>query len=312
MKRNSFEYKNYVELDTINNSIRTDAKGFVAHCESEYYLKVIAASEFIARNVEENGIILLAGPSSSGKTTSSNIISDRLGSLGIKTTTVSMDDYFKTIDPNSKNIDFEAPERLDIDLLKHDLQVLSAGGEVRLPYYDFTTSTQSMSDTVLSRKKGEVIIFEGLHALSDLFDDVGKAVRIYVSPRMRVTVGGEIFMTPEQLRFMRRCSRDIRFRGKDFAGTLGLWSNVIRGEKRYVLPSKVNADIVIDTALAYEPGLLASAMGDMLSFLPEEELEKVELGGIAEKIKNFEKLEFSIISPSSLMREFIGNDGLSI
>ena len=312
MKRNSFEYKNYVELDTINNSIRTDPKGFVAHCESEYYLKVIDAADFIARNVEENGIVLLAGPSSSGKTTSSNIISNRLDTLGVRTTTVSMDDYFTTVDPNDKDIDYEAPDRLDIELLKHDLQVLSAGGEVRLPHYDFTTSTQSISDTVLSRKKGEVIIFEGLHALSALFDDVGKAVRIYVSPRMRVTVENEIFMTAEQLRFMRRCARDSRFRGQDFAGTLRLWRNVIRGEKKYVLPSKENADIVIDTSMAYEPGLLAAAMGDTLSSLPEEELRKVALGGIAEKIKSFEKLDFSLISSSSLMREFIGSDGLSI
>ena len=311
MKRNNFKYRNYIEMDTINASLRADASGFVSHCESQYYLSVSQTAQYIADTIDTAGIVLLAGPSSSGKTTTSHILTETLSGFGIPCRTVSMDDYFVTLDQTDREIDYEAPERLDIDMLKNDLLVLASGGQIRLPHFDFTTGIQTMTDDIVSRPAGSVVIFEGLHALSELFDEVGQAVRIYVSQRMRVTRGGEVFTTPEQLRFMRRCSRDVRFRGRDFAGTLSLWPNVIRGEKRYVLPSKENADIQIDTSMAYEPGLLFRATGAQLYDLDREEMEKAGLGDLAEKAQEFQKVAFDLIPGNSLMREFIGSEGLA-
>ncbi len=311
MKRNNINYRNYRELEWINTKLREDAQGFVKVCEQEYFAKLDAAAQEIAENVNRAGVILLAGPSSSGKTTSAYRLCARLAALGIRTQTVSMDDYFMTIDRHNPELDFEAPERLDIALLRQHMQILSACGEVQLPQYDFHTGIQSLSGRRICREKGSAVIFEGLHALSDLFDDTGPAIRIYISPRMRVTKDGELFLTPEALRFLRRSVRDVRFRSADFARTLSLWPNVIRGERRYVLPSKANADILIDTSMAYEPGMLSVAAGDALSGLDPQALAAVGLADIAEKLRAVEKLDLAWIPSDSMMREFIGNEGLS-
>ncbi len=311
MKRNSIQYRNYRELDWINGNLRNDARGFIDSCEQEYYAKLDIAARKIAENINQTGIILLAGPSSSGKTTSAYRLCARLAALGIQTRTISMDDYFMTLDRHDPKIDFEAPERLDIGLLRQHMQILASGGEIQLPHYDFHTGIQSLSEKRVRCEKGAAVIFEGLHALSDLFDDAGPAIRIYISPRMRVTRDGEVFLTPEALRFLRRSVRDVRFRSADFARTLSLWPNVIRGERRYVLPSKVNADILIDTSMPYEPGILAAAAGHALAELDPQALAAVGLAGIAQKAQAFEKLNPAWVPADSLMREFIGNEGLS-
>ena len=303
-------YRNYVDIDSINRRLRTDPKGFVEACESAYFAKLDAAADFIAARADTVGVLLLAGPSSSGKTTSSHRLSTRLAKLGIRTQTVSMDDYFMTIDQSDPTIDYEAPERLDIELLRQHIHILAEGGEVRLPHFDFQTGLAGMSDQVISREKGTVVIFEGLHALSELFNTAGKAVRIYVSPCMRVTQDNRVYLTAEALRFMRRCARDIRFRGASFERTLRLWPNVIRGERRFVIPSKTNADIVIDTSLAYEPGLIAPAVAEGLHTLDAKALADIGLEGIAERAEEFACLDSSLIPEDSLMREFIGNEGL--
>lgn len=311
MKRNNIDYRNYRELTWINQNLRENAKEFVEACEQEYYAKLDAAAQKIAENIHRAGIILLAGPSSSGKTTSAHRLCARLAALGIRTQTVSMDDYFMTIDRHDPEIDFEAPERLDIALLRQHIQILAAGGEVQLPHYDFHTGIQSLSGQRICREEGCAVIFEGIHALSDLFDGAGSAMRIYISPRMRVTKDGEVFLTPEALRFLRRSVRDVRFRSADFARTLSLWPNVIRGERRYVVPSKANADILIDTSMAYEPGMLAAAVGGALSKLDSQALAEVGLAEIEEKLRAVEKLDPALIPEGSMMREFIGNEGLS-
>jgi len=305
-------YINHMPIDLINDRIRREPEAFVHECEQAYFSKVDHAAETIARSVDSTGIVLLAGPSSSGKTTTAHRITQRLRDYGIHTETVSMDDYFLSLDRNDDSIDFEVPERLDIELLNQHIAILAEGGEVRLPQYDFHTGLQSLSDRVVRRERDTVVIFEGLHALNDLFDHEGKEIRIYISPRMRVMRDDEVFLPPEALRFMRRSVRDIRFRNADFARTLSLWPNVIRGERRYVIPSKVNADIVIDTSMAYEPGLLALAVGTQLDQLDTDALRKVDLDGIAEKVRAFEKLPFSLIPEDSLMREFIGKEGLKL
>ena len=310
MKRNNIQYRNYRELDWINTNLQKNPQDFVDVCEQEYFAKLDAAAEKIAESIEQAGIILLAGPSSSGKTTSAYRLSTKLAQLGIETQTISMDDYFMTMDRYDPSIDFEAPERLDIAMLRQHMQILASEGEVVLPQYDFHTGIQSLSQRRVSRKKGTAVIFEGLHALSDLFDGAGPAVRIYISPRMRVTKRGEIFLTPEALRFLRRSIRDVRFRSASFSRTLSLWPNVIRGERRYVLPSKANADILIDTSMAYEPGMLAAAVGNSLAELDAQKLAAVGLGDLEEKLRSVEKLDLSRIPKDSVMREFIGNEGL--
>lgn len=307
MIRNHFEYRNYIDIDKINRAVY-DAKEFINRCENDYFTKINDTVDYICQRASECAFILLAGPSSSGKTTTANLISRHLTERGIRSETVSMDDYYKTVCRDSKSIDLESPERLDIDMLKQDFRALAAGAEVRLPVFDFKTGIQSMSDKIIKSGKDSIVIFEGIHALSDLFDEAENAIRIYVSPRMRIIKDDEIFLTPEELRFIRRCTRDIRFRGADFERTLSLWPNVIRGERRFVLPSKQNADIQIDTSFGYEPCLFAGLSKKQISLLPENDLADCGLQGIAEKMDAFKIIEPKLVPAGSLMREFIGNE----
>ena len=302
------EYRNYRDIDGINRRVRADVRGFIAECEAEYIAKLDAAANRIAE--KRVGVLLLAGPSSAGKTTSANRLGMRLARLGIAMETVSMDDYFKTIDRTETDVDYEAPERLDIELLCEHIRILAKGGTVELPKYDFITQRSGMSGRTLSRRKDTVVVFEGIHALSPLFDPEGEEIRIYVSPRMRVTQDNRVYLTAEALRFMRRCARDIRFRGASFSHTLELWPNVIRGERAYVIPSKANADIIVDTSLAYEPGLMAAAVGEGLHALDREALAQVGLDTLPDRADEFEPVDFSLVPADSLMREFIGYEGL--
>jgi uridine kinase len=210
------------------------------------------------------------------------------------------------MDIYDSNIDFEAPERMDIELLRSHIAMLDAGAEICVPSYDFTTGIQSMNGGTVQLGGGSVAIFEGIHALSDLFCSVGDPTGIYISARMRVTRGGEVFMPPEWLRFVRRSVRDAQFRGSDFARTLELWKNVRRGETRYILPSKGNAHITIDTSLAYEPCLFAPLAVSGLRVLPRETLRERGLDGIAERLARFTAIERGVVPGDSLMKEFIG------
>lgn len=310
MRHFHFEYRNYLEQSHIIHMVSADPTAFVANCEASYQARISEAADTVISRMDTSRVVMLAGPSSSGKTTSAHRLSDLLKQRGIHAETISMDDYFMTIDRSDTSIDYEAPERMDISLLQQHIAMLDAGAEICIPHYDFTTGIQSLSTRTLQLRKGEVAIFEGIHALSDLFCTVGDPTGVYVSARMRVTKGGEVFMPPEWLRFTRRCVRDELFRDADFRRTLGLWGNVRRGELRYILPNKENAHVQIDTSLAYEPCLFAPFAAEELARLPKEELEEQELSGIAEKLSSFIGLDPALIPADSLMREFIGDAGL--
>ncbi len=312
MRHFHFEYRNYLELSHINHLASADPAEFVRNCEASYRQRVEEAADLVVSRMGISRVVMLAGPSSSGKTTTAHRLTDALKKRGIHAETISMDDYFLTIDRTDTSIDYEAPERMDIALLRDHIALLDAGAEIHIPYFDFTTGIQSESSRSLRLGNGDVAIFEGIHALSDLFCTVGDPTGIYISARMRVTNKENIYMPPEWLRFVRRCVRDELFRDSSFLRTLGLWKNVRRGEVRYILPSKENAHVQIDTSLAYEPCLFAPFAVGELESLPEEELDDRELSGIAQALSSFVPIDPSLVPEDSLMREFIGEAGTAI
>lgn len=310
MRHFHIEYRNYLELSRINQLAVQDPEGFVRHCEDSYRSRIAEAADTVVSRIGISRVVMLAGPSSSGKTTTAHRLTDELKKRGVHAETISMDDYFLTVDRTDSSIDYEAPERMDIELLRTHIAMLDAGAQIEVPQFDFTTGIQSHSFRTLALGNGDVAIFEGIHALSDLFCSVGDPTGIYISARMRVTKDGAVFMPPEWLRFVRRSVRDELFRDSSFSRTLGLWKNVRRGEKRYILPSKENAHVQIDTSLAYEPCLFAQFAVNELAALPTEELRDRELAGIAEALSAFTSISPALVPEDSLMREFIGDAGL--
>ena len=300
-------------LTRLNEAVRSDPGAFARECDAAFAKKVENAASRIAEHRRESRVILLSGPSGSGKTTTALKIEERLRSMGIETHTISMDDYFKTMDPETAprnrygEIDFESPFFLDVDLLNRHFAMLDRGETIHVPKYEF--ARQMRSDIMchpLRLGPDDLAIFEGIHALNDII--VGKnphAFRLYIAARSNlVDDDGNIVFQHAWLRLCRRIVRDYQFRGCDAGFTLKLWDNVCRGEKLYISPYKENAHIMFDSSLAFEFAVLKPVVVPLLEAIPAGKYAVVD-----DMLRGFEKIEAmdeKYVAPDSLAREFLG------
>ena len=300
-------------LTRLNEAVRSDPGAFARECDAAFAKKVENAAGRIAEHRRESRVILLSGPSGSGKTTTALKIEERLRNMGIETHTISMDDYFKTMDPETAprnrygEIDFESPFFLDVDLLNRHFAMLDRGETIHVPKYEF--ARQMRSDIMchpLRLGPDDLAIFEGIHALNDII--VGKnphAFRLYIAARSNlVDDDGNIVFQHAWLRLCRRLVRDYQFRGCDAGFTLKLWDNVCRGEKLYISPYKENAHIMFDSSLAFEFAVLKPVVVPLLEAIPAGKYAVVDdmLRGFA----RIEAMDEKFVAPDSLAREFLG------
>ena len=300
-------------LTQINEAIRSDPGAFAAECDAAFAKKVENAAKKIADHRRESHVILLSGPSGSGKTTTALKIEEQLEKMGIETHTVSMDNYFNTVDPETapRNregaIDFESPFCLDVDLLNRHFAMLDRGETIHVPKYEFA---RQMRSDILSQPMhlgaDELAIFEGIHALNDII--VGKnphAFKLYIAARSNlVDDDGKIVFQHPWLRLCRRIVRDYKLRGSDAGFTLKMWANVRRGEKLYISPYKENAHIMFDSSLAFEFAVLKPFVVPLLEAVPAGKYDVVD-----DMLRGFERIEAldeKYVAPESLAREFIG------
>ncbi|MEG1746828.1 MAG: adenylyl-sulfate kinase [Oscillospiraceae bacterium] len=306
------------QLTEINDAIRRDPKGFVAECEENYEKRIAAGAERILQNLSRSPIVLLSGPSGSGKTTTALKLEQELERRGVNTHTVSMDNYFKTLDRETVSrtpegdIDYESPERLDMALLDQTFTALSKGEQIFIPKFDFLNQKLLQNhDRPLQLKKNEIAIFEGIHALNDA--TAGRhpeATTLYISARSNVNEGEEWRFKGTWMRLTRRVIRDNRYRKKDFAETLSLLYNVRRGEKKYISPFKGRAEIIIDSSLRYEVSLFknyAPEFAEAAKRVSPENPRYAELQDWAAAFRYFEPVDAALVPGNSLMREFIGD-----
>ena len=300
-------------LTRLNEAVRSDPGAFARECDAAFAKKVENAASRIAEHRRESRVILLSGPSGSGKTTTALKIEERLRNMGIETHTISMDDYFKTMDPETAprnrygEIDFESPFFLDVDLLNRHFAMLDRGETIHVPKYEF--ARQMRSDIMchpLRLGPDDLAIFEGIHALNDII--VGKnphAFRLYIAARSNlVDDDGNIVFQHAWLRLCRRLVRDYQFRGCDAGFTLKLWDNVCRGEKLYISPYKENAHVMFDSSLAFEFAVLKPMVVPLLEAIPAGKYAVVD-----DMLRGFEKIEAmdeKYVAPDSLAREFLG------
>ena len=300
-------------LTQINEAIRSDPQAFVEECDAAFAKKVENAAKKIADHRTESHVILLSGPSGSGKTTTALKIEEQLEKMGIETHTVSMDNYFNTIDPETapRNregaIDYESPFCLDIDLLNRHFAMLDRGETIHVPKYEFARQMRSdIMSHPMRLGPDELAIFEGIHALNDII--VGKnphAFKLYIAARSNlVDDEGKVVFQHAWLRLCRRIVRDYKFRGSDASFTLKMWANVRRGEKLYISPYKENADLMFDSSLAFEFSVLKPFVVPLLEAIPAGKYDVVD-----DMLKGFEQIEAldeKYVAPNSLAREFIG------
>ena len=300
-------------LTRLNEAVRSDPAAFARECDAAFAKKVENAAKKIADHRGESHVVLLSGPSGSGKTTTALKIEEQLDKMGIETHTISMDNYFKTLDPETapRNrdgaIDFESPFFLDVDLLNRHFAMLDRGETIHVPKYEFARQMRSdIMSQPLRLGPDDLAIFEGIHALNDII--VGKnphAFKLYIAARSNlVDDDGNLVFQHAWLRLCRRIVRDYQFRGSDASFTLKMWANVRRGEKLYISPYKENAHIMFDSSLAFEFAVLKPVVVPLLEALPAGKYAVVD-----DMLRGFEKIEAmdeKYVAPESLAREFLG------
>lgn len=301
-------------LKEINEAVRSDPQGFAQACDQAFNEKVEMAARRIADHRAESRIILLSGPSGSGKTTTAMKIEEVLDNAGIETHTISMDNYFKTLDPKTAPrtadglVDFESPKCMDMDLLNSHFAKLSKGETIVVPKFEF--ARQMRNDhlgTPLRLKKNEIAIFEGIHALND--ECAGRnpaATCLYISARSDVLEGEDLRFKGTWMRLTRRAVRDYNFRGTGVGETMDMWANVRRGEKLYISPFKHRANYIFDSSLPYEVSVMKHYAMPLLEAVPQENVRRRELLDLIHGFEHFLPIDPALVPPASLLREFIG------
>lgn len=296
-------------VDYLNNSANSP-ESFIAEGERLYFEQLTSAAEEVYEQRAEKPIVLISGPSGSGKTTSAVRVAEALKKKGCGAHVVSMDNYFlplkKDKELHGEEIDFESPERLDMELFRKHLEMLNNGEEIDIPGFDFAKQDR-IPGMKLKRDPGDLVILEGIHALNPLVtgesDDYTH--RIYVSVRTRIQLGDEL-LHPSKIRLMRRLMRDKLYRGRELSETFEFFKSVERGEDLYIMPHKHRADHDIDTFIEYE----ASVYRDLL--LPELERTAPSYEGYSEfaDIERFLRalsgIDKKYVPENALIREFVG------
>lgn len=302
-----------LQLKEINAAVRSDPKGFMEECDALYQAKLEHAADLIEQNMKNSPVILLSGPSGSGKTTTAGKIEYILDHRGIETHTISMDDYFITIDPETAprtpagEIDLESPQMLDMDLMDEHFTKLGRGEPILVPHFEFACQRRGDGGRRLVLGKDELAIFEGIHALNtDLTDRHPEAFRVYISARSNILDGEKTVFKGTWMRLARRAVRDFNFRGTNIQTTMKLWANVRRGEKLYISPYKNSAHILLDTALPYEVPVMASYAKPMMAAVAEDCERRDELMKLMAAFELFETIDPATVPADSLLHEFIG------
>lgn len=258
-------------------------------------------------------VVLIAGPSSSGKTTTSKKLSMQLEVLGYKPHVISLDNYYvgrdKTPRDENGDYDYECLEALDVAQLNDHLLRLFKGEEIQVPSYDFREGKQYFTGKTLKLTERDILIMEGIHGLNDklthLIPDENK-FKIYLSALTQLNLDDHNRIPTSDNRLIRRIVRDSQFRGKSAADTIKMWPSVRRGERLHIYPFQNNADAMLNTALDYELAVLRVYAVPLLRCVKPYEKEYAESSRLLRFLDNFYSIPSDCVPKQSIIREFIG------
>jgi len=270
----------------------------------------------IADQIKARGnvkVVLIAGPSSSGKTTTSKKLSMQLEVLGYKPHVISLDNYYvgreKTPRDENGEYDYECLEALDVAQLNEHLLRLFKGEEIQVPSYDFKEGKQYFTGKTLKLSERDILIMEGIHGLNDklthLIPDDTK-FKIYLSALTQLNLDDHNRIPTSDNRLIRRIVRDSQFRGKSAADTIKMWPSVQRGERLHIFPFQNNADAMLNTALDYELAVLRVYAVPLLRCVKPYEKEYAESSRLLRFLDNFYSIPSDCVPKQSIIREFIG------
>ena len=284
--------------------------------ETHYEGQLALISEAIYQNKENIKLVLLAGPSSSGKTTTAKKLGIYLQSKGFKTNYISIDDYFleKNETPKDENgeYDFESIEALDLELFNKHLVKLLSGEKVLMPEYNFVLGKKEYKKRYLQLEKNDILIIEGLHGLNDRLTSAIKRknkFKVFICPYTQINIDNHNYIHTSDTRKLRRIVRDNQTRGKSTADTLKMWKKIHDGEMKNIFPYQSDIDWVINSALVYEIGVLKTYVEPLLFSVDEKDETYPEAIRLINLLRNFLPIPSDDIPRDSVLREFIGKSG---
>lgn len=317
---NSFrQYGSWLErlgiesVGALDDAIQTGrSREVILVSEALHEQHIASIARQIAERREQVHLVLISGPSSSGKTTFSRRLAVQLLSLGLSPFALEMDNYFvdreKTPKDENGQYDYETIEALNLPLLGEQLEQLIRGQEVHLPHYNFKTGLSEPGESVQLRP-GQLIILEGIHGLNPRLIPASLAsqsFKIYVSALTQLNLDRHNRVSTTDTRLIRRIVRDARERGYSAQQTISRWESVRRGEKRHIYPFQENADVMFNSALAYELAVLKPLAEPLLRQVPHNTPEFIETKRLLAFLEWFLPLEPDLIPDNSILREFVG------
>ena len=263
-------------------------------------------------------MVLIAGPSSSGKTTTCKRLSIQLLTCGIRPVPISLDDYFvdreKTPLDDKGDYDYESIHALNLPLLNAHLSALFRGEEVELPRYDFPTGRSVSSGRRLRLGEGEVLVIEGIHALNpELTAQIPEQLkfRVYASALTTILLDTHNYIPTTDNRLLRRIIRDYKYRGVSAEQTILRWPSVRAGENKWIFPYQENADVMFNSAMIYELSVIKTQAEPLLACVPESSPAYAEAYRLRKFLAYFVALPYDTLPPTSLLREFLGGSSFS-
>ena len=292
-----------------------DASELIKVAEAFHEKKIARIADQIEQANISKGtrVVLISGPSSSGKTTTAKRLGIQLRILGLDPVLISLDDYFvdreRTPKDENGDYDYEALEAIDLKLLNSDLERLIAGESVDVPRYDFITGTRQWHETPLKLNERSILIMEGIHGLNPkLTPSIPRNQKfcIYVSCLTSVAMDNLSRIPTSDNRMLRRITRDYATRGSNALATLQRWPSVRRGEEKHIFPYQENADVMFNSSLFYEISVLRQKVEPILREVSDTEPEYGEVRRLLKFLDNFIPISPDEIPPTSVLREFIG------
>ena len=316
------QYQSWVEImgvptvGQLNSKVLAgDASELIKIAEAFHENKLAQVAGCVAEANRERGVrlVLISGPSSSGKTTFAKRLGIQLRVLGLNPVLISLDDYFVDREKTPRNengeYDYEALEAIDLEQFNDHLKRLERGESVDIPRYDFISGTRQWHDNPLQLDERSVLIVEGIHGLNPALTPgvpESRKFKIYVSCFTSVALDNVSRIATSDNRLLRRLTRDYRTRGNDALSTLARWESVRRGEEKHIFPYQENADVMFNSSLFYEISVLRRFAEPILREVPDTVPEYGEAKRMLKFLDNFIPISPEEIPPTSLLREFIG------
>ena len=278
-------------------------------------------SKIAEQIIERGGVkfVMIAGPSSSGKTTFSHRLSIQLAAKGLNPHPFPLDDYYRNRDtcPRDENgeLDLECLDALDVELFNHDMNELLAGKTVNLPIFNFKTGKREYKDKLMTLGKDDVLVIEGIHGLNDKLSyslPIESKFKIYISALTQLNIDEHNCLPTTDGRLIRRIVRDARTRGTSAKETIAMWDSVRRGEEKYIFPFQEGADVMFNSALIYELAVLKMYAEPLLFAIDKDCQEYLEAKRLLKFLDYFLPMPSDGINQNSILREFIGGSCFNV